>query len=382
MPQTPAKVFGGDRVDRVTIRFPKTIHNEKKTPSGTLITQALAAHEPNSKATPSKLTGVTNELAQSQDTRQDFSIEYAPKKTQTTYVNKSLSESPQQPQTDDSGLFHNDKAMFHVSYTNPEGIKREICMDMDIKSRLEELYVNDDDSFQQMLTNYLIRKYEEVSHISFPYIGPPKFYELCRIVAHVTHELFADAINFSGILESFCSSDVCDEAFGSVGTWKDMETRIRGGAGIPPFSSKITDDIISSCNHHVRQDKPYCRFFILPFNEDGSFYVRKRHGDNLGEVLVVLEPKSLNFRHQREFFEAENCSVLKNWLPNCQTAVVVWINDSYRTTFPPPIDIEECFVAWALDTVGKSSVIQFDALRRAFPLSCRNGDEKANELLF
>lgn len=116
--------------------------------------------------------------------------------------------------------------------------------------------------------------------------------------------------------------------------------------------------------------------------EKGGPLARQVDGTLLGEIVVMMPRRTLNFRHQKEYFEASKGSSLKVWKPDAQTFVVAWINQGYRRENPMPIGVDECFVAWALETAGRSAIGNFDALRRVFPASCRNVDERANELLF
>lgn len=217
----------------------------------------------NLQSTPSKVTEATTDLAQSHDTRVRRSLYFSPTKLHKVQLIANVLHRPQNAYTDDSAAIRNSGTKCNFLYTHQAGASKTVALEMAIKIRLEDLYERNNDGFDEMLKNYLIRKYEEIERIPFPYTGPATFYELCRIVSHVTHELFADAVNFSGVLDEFCSLGVCDKAFGAVRRWEDVEEGLTSGAGIPPFSPEVIEDIVLNCERRARGIKPYCRFYIL-----------------------------------------------------------------------------------------------------------------------
>lgn len=88
--------------------------------------------------------------------------------------------------------------------------------------------------------SYVQRKYTEATNGVNPFTVSSSFYELCKAVADVTHELFADAINHSRVLQNFYSFDTCGSlAFGASGAWEDADDKVASGAGYLSFEDTI-----------------------------------------------------------------------------------------------------------------------------------------------
>ena len=57
----------------------------------------------------------------------------------------------------------------------------------------------------------------------YPYMISPDFYLLWKEICGVIHELFADSMNASGVLDHFCSADTIDKRFGACGSWEMLK---------------------------------------------------------------------------------------------------------------------------------------------------------------
>lgn len=268
---------------------------------------------------------------------------------------------------------------FSVQWEAESGSKRSVIISAGLNSRLRSQFVLCQESYDSYLRNYLKRKWQECTTTPDLFTIGEDFYALSREVFNVTHECFADAINQSSVLPFFCSRDPEDSVFGASGKWEDVEEKIVAGSGLPPFNPILSAKIVSSCEEGVKRARPYFRFFILPFDENGSLHEASKAEAFEGNIIATLNSGTLRLRHQRYFLNHDHF-VGEVWKPMVPLALVVWLNEFYRILHPVPVDIEECLTLWAVENIGDSSVLDFRAISRAFPDRCRDADEKANVL--
>lgn len=71
------------------------------------------------------------------------------------------------------------------------------------------------------------------------WVAPPSLYKMSYYTCYVTSEIFADLFNEIGVLRSYCSKEVRDLEFSSLGSWEGQEQCIERGAGNPLFDVKF-----------------------------------------------------------------------------------------------------------------------------------------------
>lgn len=101
-------------------------------------------------------------------------------------------------------------------------------------------------SFKAVFTSYLQHKYVCSLDGPNPFSVPASFYLLFKDIASIKHELFADSLNQTGMLPQFCSKDPTDQNFGSSGTWHDVEDKVIGVAGHPPFNENFLISLLEA----------------------------------------------------------------------------------------------------------------------------------------
>lgn len=260
---------------------------------------------------------------------------------------------------------------FSVSWIDENGTSKQICISPDLYVSLRERYTLNEKSFKTLLHAYLMARYKSIMNGPNPYFVHESFYKLCKAVANVSHELFADALDKSNVLDHFCSREKLDSQFGSAGAWESLEEKIEGGAGHPFFDQKSLNDILEAMGNGVISSKPYCRILILPFDEGSDTWKKIKDPIRGGEVIAIVQ------RAQLPLFWTHLLNILQygeskfdpseDAYPQCPVCICVWINEAYRRKYPPPIDTEECFMLWARRTFGTLSILDLDAIWRCFP---------------
>lgn len=114
------------------------------------------------------------------------------------------------------------------------------------------------------------------------YSVTPSFYELASSLAAVDCELFADCVNESGVLSSFCSAKKEDAKFGSLGDWESSHNSIIGGAGNPPFS-RLSSLSCSKLTTKLRQEQ---RLFVVSYCFRAVLRIWLRRNATLGKPLL------------------------------------------------------------------------------------------------
>ena len=73
-----------------------------------------------------------------------------------------------------------------------------------------------------------------LSHLSNTmYTTTPSLYECLNRISALVAEIFADGLNDSGVLPSFCSVDASDLWLGAAGRWETAERSIVAEVGNP-----------------------------------------------------------------------------------------------------------------------------------------------------
>ena len=266
---------------------------------------------------------------------------------------------------------------FIVSWSDEMECPMQITTNMNLIHRLEKACILPSATFKLILPTYLQKKFTESKVSSNPFTVSKDFYKLFKALARVTHELFADAINQSGVLDYFCSKDVFDEQLGAVGNWNEVEDEVMGGVGHPPFNEKVLFNILKAAESGVTSGKPYFRAYLLPYQPETEMHRSITDVRTGGEIVAVIHPQNFGsfLKHQRDFFEDEQD--LDDNLDDFATplCIAVWINEAYRVQFPPPIDVEDCFALWSHKLFGSTECVNFQNVWRCFPNPSRCSKE-------
>lgn len=226
-------------------------------------------------------------------------------------------------------------------------------------------------TFAEEVVSLLERKAEDGLCAGTAFIVTPCLYSLWYLCHGVTRELFADALNESGALHDFCSLDPADAAFGSAGTWEDVEETTTSGAANPPFHSDVLHDVVTSFDDRVEKSVAYFRAAILPCSHgiQGKVY----HLGSPAEVLVRIPPGNLGFKEQRHLLSGKHVSHIPNPHWNLELLLVVWVNRAYLESHRPPRDVQHAYCTWINQACLKprSVVMHWDAFERAFPADLR-----------
>ena len=123
-----------------------------------------------------------------------------------------------------------------------------------------------------LVQSYLQKKYKESSDALNPFTVHSSFYALFREIAGATHEMFADALNQSGEMDFYCSKELIDEKFGSQGPWQNVEEKVAGAVGHPPFNDSFLRKLLQSIANSLRTGRPYFRALLLPYRLDSELH--------------------------------------------------------------------------------------------------------------
>lgn len=251
-----------------------------------------------------------------------------------------------------------DKTISRLSWELSSGRRCSVEIGVELNSRLRSQFSLSEDFYSSHLCVFLKRKWHEMMTTSDLYTIRGEFYALCRELFDVSHECFADALNWSSVLPHFGSLDSEDSVFGTVGKWEDVQDNIVAGSGVPPFSSKVTSQIISTCEIGVKRARPYLRIFLLPLNKNGPLSAASNLDTFEGKINATLKSGTLRLRHHRYFLNPEKYDG-EEWRPMMPLGLVVWINEFYRISHPVSVDIEDCLTLRAVGDVGDASVLDF-----------------------
>lgn len=188
--------------------------------------------------------------------------------------------------------------------------------------------------------------------------------------------MFSDAINFSSEVPHFCSVNKDDMRFEFFGRWEDNEKQIEGAAGHPPFEEKFLLKLLGNIHEEVKTGRPYFRALVLPY-EEGTKVYEMIVDDLLGaEIVAIIKPELQTnwFIHQLNFFRYKHKEFLhpaKFTVPVC---VAVWVKEAYQRRYPPPIDVEQCFMVWEHNYFGPyANVVDYTTVNYIFPARNRGG---------
>lgn len=209
----------------------------------------------------------------------------------------------------------------------------------------------------------------------------PSFYELCATVCSVDCEMFADAINESGVLSAFCSADSSDVDFGSLGSWESNEERIVGGAGNPPFCPQFLQKLFDTYDAAVQLQGPYCRVLVVPSAQ--KYRVLEMCATGKGAVVITIPPNNLGMKHQPMFYTTKQDYFFPQPLNKQGLFVCLWVNTTYWKARPPPADVEDIFDAWIMYSCRspKSVTVHREVISAMFPRCLRSNRELADQLV-
>ena len=128
-------------------------------------------------------------------------------------------------------------------------------------------------SFLQIMCETMCRKYSSRFNSDARTVSP-FLYSLWALTSSITVELFADSLNESGVLPTYCSLDDGDQKLGSIGTWEDVEDSVEGAGGNPPFERCFLQNMVTVFDSGVRGTAPYCRCVLLPLGESHGIVQR------------------------------------------------------------------------------------------------------------
>ena len=201
----------------------------------------------------------------------------------------------------------------------------------------------------------------------------PAIYTCWLTTSFVSVELFSSLFNQSGILLRYCSARPEDiHLFNSLGTWEACEQNIEGGAAIPPFNKNMIQTVLNVFNSGVRKRKPYCRTALLPLSATYGVTMEMESLSFRGELFVTLPSKTgFYFYHEREFF-AKSSSKVSHW--KMSYGLFIWVNRDYLLKYPPPADVESCYIESVMSccTSPSSAIFHWDAFDRALPVELRD----------
>lgn len=209
----------------------------------------------------------------------------------------------------------------------------------------------------------------------------PSFYEMSKLLIGAKCELFADAINESRVLDSFCSLRPADSLFGSLGSWEDMDSTIFSGAGNPPFDVNFISRLIATCDASVRKNSPYCRLLLLPAAP--SYRVSSLCQAGSGKIILTIPSNNLGFKRQSSFLDTNQDVFFPQPLRNQALYVCVWVNAAHHEAFQAPADVENILRAWVMFSCRdpESVIFHLDVIKTVLPPRHRTMHERAEEFV-
>ena len=143
------------------------------------------------------------------------------------------------------------KSIFALFWNDETNCDVELKTRASIINRLSSTCTLAPERFELLLPMYLQKKYHEAEVAKNPYTIHADLFKLFKASTCASHESFADAINQSNVLSSYCSKDYLDKQLGACGSWQEMEDETEGGVGNPPFSEKVLTDIVSRVGNGI-----------------------------------------------------------------------------------------------------------------------------------
>ena len=203
----------------------------------------------------------------------------------------------------------------------------------------------------------------------------PYLYSLWVLTSSITVELFADALNESGVMPVYCSQEYDDHVFGSLGAWEDVENRFEGAGGNPPFERSFLQRMVTEFDNAAIGSSPYCRCVLLPLSGMYGMIDRTSGLSSQGIMLVTIPPGSLSFRQQEGYFTSRSLKVYHGFQ---ELGLFIWRNRPYMEKYPPPMDVELLYLHWVAVACRNPSKVNVDveALQIAFPPSLRQTSNK------
>lgn len=217
--------------------------------------------------------------------------------------------------------------------------------------------------------------------VSTMYSVTPSFYELSQVLCCATCELFADSINESGVMKTYCSNRSHDKQFGAIGSWEECNNYISGAAGNPPFSSDFIGTIMSAFDRAVVKQVPFCRLLLLPWGSSYGVKVKCERGQ--GAVLVTIPPQNLGMKAQSAFFEKNQDTFFPQPLRKQGLHICLWVNPEYWLVNPPPADVEDVIWAWVTHSCRSPEEVRVheSTIASIFPVSMRSHHEAADHFV-
>lgn len=159
--------------------------------------------------------------------------------------------------------------------------------------------------------------------------------------------------------------------FSSIGAWKDVERRIEGGGGNPPFNEAFIEEVLEAFDMGARSSFPYCRCVILPLGKSYRTIPRTSSLCSKGILIVRIPTACLPFQRKEGFFQYR-----PTWQSHefQELGLFVWINREYMLKYPPAQDVELLYYHWIYRACVHPSQVEvyLDAFKEAFPISLRS----------
>lgn len=214
------------------------------------------------------------------------------------------------------------------------------------------------------------------------YIVTPCLYSLWSLFHHARVELFADALNEIGCLVHFCSLDLNDKVFGSLGTWEELEMQnsTMSAAGNPPFTTELLTKMTDAFEDGIKRIARYCRVAIVPSSHGVQDRVCSLSTE--AEVLLHIPAGNIGFKPQSELFLGKHARYVPNPHWEMELLLFVWVNRPFLELHAQPRDIHHAYASWVSQACLKPSTVRVDAdaFQRAFPEDLRSSVEVAHLL--
>ena len=229
----------------------------------------------------------------------------------------------------------------------------------------------------QLINRYLREKYITYGSENniVPFSIPSSFFRLIKSVLKITHQMFTNPVLFSGEVSNFSSEDESDIVFGSSGIWANLEAETEGAAGQYFADSRSVAAVISMMERNIQSASPYCRVVAVPVFKESEVFSTIFDVDFFGDVLALIPkeryeylPRNIDLFREgfRESLVEEDSSKHPDFI-----AIIIWMNEHYRSLYRSPSDVDDCFLAWSASCFETTDIVQLSAFPRVFPYRLR-----------
>lgn len=234
--------------------------------------------------------------------------------------------------------------------------------------------------FIEVVENALSRKYDDNIQLS-SWIAPASLYKLWKYSSGATTELFSDCFIESGALKNYCSRDSEDIVLGALGSWKDNEDEVDGGAANLPFHLSTIYSLINTSDAGTRSQRPYCHCAVLPLGNSYNVIRRMKEIISEGTLLVFATPGCFPFRTEQSLLSTGHLKPKANIYQSI--GLFIWCNREYDMKSPGPLDVQEMYEAWVENCLynPEKVVLHAEAFEKAFLAELRRRGSSLGALL-